>query len=226
MQRRQRNKRKIRPQLGTQARPIFTTEQTPLGGQLVHDPIFPLAKTVSTGIYRVVLSSENPLTTPGLGSSASVPTFTSQAFALNLFPAYTGYTAIFDQYRIDLVEVTFIPRLDQVSTVGNYAGLLSTVIDYDDATNLTSVSEAMDYSSCLTVAGDKPFRRVVKPHVALAAYSGTVFTSFANQERQWLDAGSPGVVHYGVKTAWTATSVPYFYDVLWRAVFSFRSARG
>jgi hypothetical protein len=41
--------------------------------------------------------------------------------------------------------------------------------------------------------------RTFQPHSALAAYSGGVFTSFANVGGQWHDCASPSIAHYGYK---------------------------
>jgi hypothetical protein len=105
----------------------------------------------------------------------------------------TEITSLFDQYRIVQISLDFVPLLHTLSTPPLY-----TVIDYDDATVPTALSTMYDYSSLQTSQSGQQQTRVFTPRVAIAAYSG-VFTSFANQSMQWIDAASTTVQHYGVK---------------------------
>jgi hypothetical protein len=72
------------------------------------------------------------------------------------------------------------------------------VVDYDDASALTSAAQARSFESCIIVPPGKECTRQFKPRIAMAAYSGT-FTSFANVADQWIDSNSNSVAHYGVK---------------------------
>jgi hypothetical protein len=115
--------------------------------------------------------------------------------------------ALFDQYRIVGVEVLIVPQSNFVAAAATAtAGMMHSVVDYDDATPLANEQNALDYQNCLTSsASDGHFRKFV-PHAAVAAYSGA-FTSFTNVESPWIDAAYPSVQHYGLKVVNTTASV-------------------
>jgi hypothetical protein len=123
-----------------------------------------------------------------------------------------------------MLEISYIPRSNSNTALTSNEGLFTTVIDYDDATALSTQAQALDYSSALTCEGYLSQRRVFVPHIAVAAYSGT-FTSFANEEAPWIDSSSNSVQHYGLKTAWTASTSVCTYDLLIRGWFQFRNVR-
>jgi hypothetical protein len=163
-------------------------------------------------------------TLAALTSSNVATTFYSLSFSLSLVDQVTALTNLFDQYRLDMVEVMLIPRLEaQISAPGNN-GLLHSVVDYDDANNLTTAGDALDYDNCLVTSGLNGHYRRFVPHLALAAYSGA-FTSFANSQPTWIDAASTGVQHYGVKFALTPAISSQIFDMVARLHFSFKNVR-
>jgi len=75
------------------------------------------------------------------------------------------------------------------------------VLDYDDNNSVT-VAQALSYDNLKMSPVGAYFERTLTPKVALAAYSGSVFTAFAQAgNSQWLDAASPGIPYYGLKYA-------------------------
>jgi len=157
-------------------------------------------------------------------SSVTVPTFTASTFTMGSLDQVASLAAVFDQYRMDEVEVWLNPQASSQGTATSTDGLFSSVIDYDDSNALTTVNQAYDYTNVLTTSGCSGHYRRFKPHVAIAAYSGA-FTSFANQESPWIDFASTGVQHYGLKTAWTATTAVCKYDLIVRYHMSCRNIR-
>jgi hypothetical protein len=158
-------------------------------------------------------------------SSASLAVFNGVVFSLSQVDQVSSLIAVFDQYRITEIEVWYMPRTSSTSVTGTgNAGLLASVLDYDDGTALTSFASALDYTNALVSSGVDGHYRRFKPHCAVAAYSGA-FTSYANVESPWLDAVSTTVQHYGVKTAWTVTDTAYTQDILARFHVEFRNVR-
>jgi hypothetical protein len=186
----------------------------------IRQEIFPLRESLDNQVYTIIATQIGS----SLISSATVPTFNAIALSLSGFDDQAAYTSVFDQYRITLVKVTFIPDVDFNSSNAVSYGRLTTVVDYDDAAVLASEAAALDYSNAVTGAGYDPQTRVFRPHVAIAAYSGA-FTSFANEESPWLDCASNAVLHYGVKTAWAATTVVSTIRTVVHAVLQFRNVR-
>jgi hypothetical protein len=163
-------------------------------------------------------------------SSNAIETFSSNGISLNAFTGYASLTGAFDQYRFDQVEVEYLPRIAVADGAGaSNPGVFVSVVDFDDSTNLTSVAEALAYPNAQVWTGAPGKTPLLKhrfvPRIATAAYQGGVFSGFANQSKLWVDAGTPGVAHYGVKTAWSVTSVALIMDILITATISFRSSR-
>lgn len=161
-------------------------------------------------------------------SSASVETFTANGITLNGFNGYSSLVAAFDQYRFETCEFEFLPRLTVNDGVVANAGVFVSVVDYDDITNLTSTNQALSYPNAQLWTGDPGKRNLLRhrfvPRIAMAAYQGA-FSGYANLAQQWCDTGTPGIAHYGVKSAWSVTSTALTMDMVVTATISFRGSR-
>lgn len=136
-------------------------------------------------------------------------------------------SAVFDQYRIALVEITFIPDAT-VAIAGGTASasappMFYSAVDLDDNTAV-SLNQLQDYPGCKSTLCTSSHKHVFVPHCALAAYSGS-FTSYANVTAPWIDVASPAVQHYGVKYAWGAATTVCGYEVIIRILLEFRNVR-
>jgi len=184
-------------------------------GALTFQPKF----KINNDIFRVTQSQQ----AVGVANSSTVAaTFTGNYVTAAGFDQFASFAAVFDQYKIDELEVTFMPQVTEGFN-GSNAGLFTLVVDNDDSTLLTSVAAAMDYPAQQTVRGSDMVRVTFKPRIAVAAYSGS-FASYANTA-SWIDCSSSTVQHYGWKTAWTSTSVAMSYNVIIRVNLSFRQVR-
>jgi len=141
-----------------------------------------------------------------IASTATTPAFGAFQFKFSDLDQSTVLASLFDQYKLDFVEVIFRPNAN-IEAVGsptsNIMPVLYTAIDYDDANALTTLGQIREYQSCKETRFDKDCHRKIKPRMAIAAYSGA-FTSFANSNAMWIDAASTGVAHFGVKWALSA----------------------
>lgn len=171
-------------------------------------------------VYSICSETINPT---ALTTSTTVPTFYSRAFQVSDLDLITSLVSVFDQYRIDAVEVWF--ECSTSLATSNGAQDLYTVIDYDDANNLTSLNTALDYGNVMVSPHGEHHYRKFHPHVAVAAYSGT-FTSFLNSPAQWIDAASANVQHFGFKVAaGVTTSATISYNLRIRYWTSWRNVR-
>lgn len=187
---------------------------------LVTDIPFPLRGSRMDQTYEFSQSFEiSALAT----SSTTVPTFTANYFTLSSLDQASSLVAIFDQYRISNIRVQLIPRISVVDTTAN-TGLFTSLIDLDDSASITTLGQAHDFQSAMTSRGTETHVRTFVPRVALGAYAGT-FTSYANMGNQWIDTASTSVQHYGLKTAWSATSSVYIYDAVTTFLVQFRNVR-
>lgn len=134
-------------------------------------------------------------------ASASAVVTAGQYFYLGDVDGYTGYTNVFDQYRIDAVRVTFRACNNAIGLVTNSTTTLEPlylVIDYDNANTPSGAVAIREYDNCMVVSPGESVSRTFQPHSALAAYSGS-FGSYGNVGGQWHDCASPSVQHYGYK---------------------------
>lgn len=134
--------------------------------------------------------------------TTGLATSVGYSFKLNDLPNYTEFTALFDQYKITGIKIRLIPEQNQQALGVGVFNIppIYTVIDYDDDTALTAITDAMQYQNCkihTTISGSQ-IVRFFRPHIAVAAYSGT-FTSYMNKSMQWIDSASPDTRHYGFK---------------------------
>lgn len=157
-------------------------------------------------------------------TSTTNPTYTYVNFTLSQIDQYATFVNLFDQYRIDSVEVWITPQVSADVTLRQ--GMLFSVLDFDDSTALTSVAAAQDYSTCVTSPQTCGHYRHFKPRAAMALYAPSAFTNFGNIASPWIDTSSSGVTHYGVKVAASPTSVsPQTFDLSIRYHITFRAVR-
>jgi len=136
-----------------------------------------------------------------ISTSTTIPTFGATSFSVNSLDQISQLAAVFDQYRIDEIECWCIPN--QLGLNAGGAGLLYSVVDYDDSSNLSTIGQAEDYTNCLCSPSNEGHYRRFVPHAAVAMYSGS-FTSYGNVASPWIDTASTNVQHYGLKMACTA----------------------
>jgi hypothetical protein len=169
-------------------------------GQKYVQPLFPSRMIFDNQVYNIIQTVQKG----NITSSTTLSTFTALNFQLNDLDQAASLSAIFDQYKIKMIEVEFIPGQNSQTSATGTTGLFATVVDYDDAAAVATMGALFDYTNCISDAGFNKQRRTFHPHAALAAYSGA-FSSYANIESPWIDMNSLTVQHYGIKTGWTAT---------------------
>jgi len=164
------------------------------------------------------------LPTTVLSSSAVAATFTATYFTFSLIDQYASLALVFDQYKINLIETEWLPRVNVISTLGNTPGVFRAVVDFDDVTVLSTVNAASDYENCISIEAYKSCKHTFVPHIAVAAYQGT-FAGYLNETSPWIDSSTPNVQHYGVKTAWDITSVATNIDQISRLWITLKNVR-
>jgi len=169
------------------------------------------------------ITQELTITTAFSNSTASA-TFAGFNFLISNLDQTSSLVAVFDQYRIECIEIWLIPQ-EVNNTSGTYGtGLLYSVTDYDDANALTTIGQANDYTNVMvTPAQDIHYRKFV-PHCAVAIFSGA-FTSYENVVSPWIDASSTGVQHYGIKVACGVVGAAQNYNLQVRYHCQWRNVR-
>lgn len=145
-------------------------------------------------------------------NGGTVNTFDAFDFKLNTLPSYTEFTNLYDSYRITKIKMHWLPRMnifsfDAYTATSTESPQLLTVVDTDDSTVPSSLDELLERETMRVHHFSKPFTITFKPKFSLAAWGGTLFTSYAEGgANQWIDVLSPGVPYFGVKVGTTTYS--------------------
>jgi len=171
-------------------------------------------------IYNIIQTEDL-----GIVTSAATPVNGAINFAYSQLTQQASLTAIFDQYRLAMVEVTFQPEIS-ITAPSQAPPLLFTVVDLDDSATITT-AQYKEYPGCQETMAIRRHKHTFVPHIAVAAYSGA-FTSFKNEPAPWIDVASPAVQHYGVKYGFSAepsAATAFGYAIKVRYHFQFRNVR-
>lgn len=127
--------------------------------------------------------------------------------------------SVYDQYRIESVDVTFVPKMNTVGGVATAAGtsvftpqmcgIFATALDYDSNTVPSAMINVLEYGNAKWTRGTSLHRRVFKPKANLMSVLPGTSTSTAvfppnNGKNPWLStegAVGPAVPHYGIRYA-------------------------
>jgi hypothetical protein len=156
---------------------------------------------------------------PLLTSSAGGSVFYSKSFVFSDIAQYTSLQAVFDQYRIDEMEVWWYPN----NTASAATGSMLAVVDYDDSVTPSSLTQLQQYQNCVDIplsSGGVYFK--FKPHCAEAAFVSS-FTGEVNVAAPWINCATPGVQHFGFKAGMNATSTTVVYAMVARYNISLRN---
>lgn len=190
-------KRGHRPR-GRRTRLPSTTQSIPASW----DPNIVDIKPMPMPSRQRVYTFQRTYTIATLAAASTGNTVNAFNFTLSALPNSSEFTSLFDQYRILEAVVQFTPYCNQATFVsaGVSPGFIATVFDYDDSNLPGSFTDLQQYDSYQRNLCTEPFRRILRPRIAVGAYSGT-FTSFANMpSKTWIDAASPNVQYYGIKS--------------------------
>jgi hypothetical protein len=157
----------------------------------------------------------------------ATPVFYLPVFTFNLIGDYSSLAAVFDQYKINMIEFILTPRLQDPGLTGSAVGYSYVVLDYDDASTPGSIPALTSYSNCITSSVAHPVRRCFRPRIAVAAYGAGAFTSYKNEAAGWIDMSSTAVPHFGVKCGVDPylTGTPQVFDSTTRFHVSCRASR-
>lgn len=148
-------------------------------------PILKFERSVE-GAFDIICDGINP----------SVGTFN---FSLNDLPNYTEFTNLFDQYRIDKVEIEWLPEY----TVLSDGGVTSPAVNVQVNTavdpcgfSVTTVNDVLQFKTLLTSGISEKHRRVFTPKYLV---DGIIPVSML------MSSSSPSINHYGLQYGISAT---------------------
>jgi hypothetical protein len=138
-----------------------------------------------------------------LTSSAGGEVDGVQSFTMNQIQGISSWLAVFDQYKIQEIEVWFTLSGSVNTNPDNFRWF--TVVDYDD-TSVVTVNALLQYSNVTDSGRNEGVYRRFRPHVATQIATTGSTTLSKNEPSGWIDSAQPAALHYGTKFALTATS--------------------
>lgn len=127
-------------------------------------------------------------------------------------PNSSELTALYDQYKIDWVEVDFIFSNNQssVNSPGTNMPIMWVCKDYDDS-NAASVTDIQQYESAkcwqMGEVGKTHFKMRVRPKLASSVYNTGVSGTYSPQSG-FIDTAYTNVPHFGIKLAYDPIKTP------------------
>lgn len=157
--------------------------------------------------------------------------FYSSAFTLASVPNHTDFTNLYDQYKIEKIRWTLMPRQTVTTGVGVSqvaSAPVFSVLDFDDANVPTSIGQLMQYQNLKTTRGLSNHTRVLVPCVQVQTQNAGGAAAFGMiKRRPWLDCADDTVQHNAIKLAFQAPTggVSISYDLKVEYTLCFKNVR-
>lgn len=165
-----------------------------------------------------------------VGNSAFAPYINSFQFRFADIQNHTEFSALFDQYRLNMIIVRFYLKIDpsaQVSGAATFPKLYYRA-DYDDANTPSGLPELRESNRTVikVMNPNYPVTIKIKPAVASALFQSLATTAYSAKWKQWVDILNSSVPHYGLKYAIDdLTNSNYRVDIEHIYYFSMRDQR-
>lgn len=149
--------------------------------ELSNDRIHYVKRTANGGTFTV-----SNLAFTGVG----------QQFSLNQVPAFSEFTALYDQYKINAIKVIFLPPFTGRMTILSIdspqtSARFMSAVDYNDNTGPANMDEIRQYESCkMTQIHEKHERYIPSPKF---------INSSGQNVNDWISTSSPSTAHFGIK---------------------------
>lgn len=169
-----------------------------------------LTSTTNSSGTTVTLSNAGFLTITTAASQSTAYGGLFLGFCLADVPSYTDFTALFERWKIQMIEFQLWPLNTFSATAGaggnGYLGVLvHSAIDYNDRStvtasdNGTNVLRQRPTYRCDQGVRSTPLTWRFRPRAAAATYGAGAFTNYSSIPAPWCDSASPTTEHYGLK---------------------------
>lgn len=150
-------------------------------------------------------------------------------FMLQDIEQYATFSALFDQYMIEEVQVCVIPRSNALAynaatALNQVNPSLYIVIDRDDNATLTTANDAAQYDNMLQINAVTGANVKLRPSIATALWSSGVFTGYSIGGPKWIDIANTAVPHYGVKVVCQPLQASFTETISWDFTIRYRIA--
>lgn len=137
------------------------------------------------------------------GPGSITPGYNPISFTVKLsdVPNYTDFTTLFDSYKITHAQFKITPHFNvgqvPLGPQNTQVARLVTVIDQDDDSTPTGLTQLMQYSSLEESMLDRERVRNFKPRIQVQTYRSATTTGYTTPEGPvWIDAAQTDVPHY------------------------------
>lgn len=152
--------------------------------------------------------------------SQTTNSYGAYAFQFNQLPNFAEFTQLYDSYRINKIVIKYVPNINSANAGSTPMSQFHSVLDFNDATPLTSLSSAFEYQNWKMTRGAKAHTRTYTPSILDAVgNSGGVTPSFVKPAyKQWIATSSSDIPHFGLK--WVAEATTNVSDIDYRPYVS------
>lgn len=152
------------------------------------------------------------------GNAAHLPYTSANNIQFNQVADASDFTALYDQYRINMVKLQFYLRCDPSAQTAATAFFpkLYWARDMDDGNAPLTLNTLKQYHNCkiAVLRPDRPVTIWVKPNVLHEVFRGVGTSSYSPKFGQWIDMLSIDLQHFGIKYAIDIfTNTNYFLDI-------------
>lgn len=149
-------------------------------------------------------------------------------FQFQDIPDYIQWASVFDQYKIDSVDIDIRPvtQASLPATAPGYA-IGWVAVDYDDNATPSTIASIQNYSNAMLLSPGRGLRLRIRPKLDVGIYNSGATNAGAVVGGLWLDMAYPAIQYHGLKiaiNASTSTNVNTWY-LLARYSVSMRSSR-
>lgn len=156
--------------------------------QPVYKPIYKFQRSIEGGTFDVLTDGINP-------------TLFGASFNISNLPTSGDFTALFDVYRIDRIDIVWRPEYTELVDSGLASNAVNvnfnSAIDITDSSAPASVNELIQYSTLKSTSITKTHARSFRPAILMNSSSPCFCWNAANA----------ATTHLGVKVAIPATGV-------------------
>ena len=187
---------------------------------------------VSTGLSNVGGSSSPAQLIQGSATAV----YFALGFQLSDLPQSATLASLFDQYKVERAKVHFKSRNNAVSvfnTASPNGGVPTgyVVVDRDDATALTSTTDALQYDNAISFSGEEDFSVELVPSMTPPVFASGAFSGYTTtpSDSLWIDIANTSVPSYGIKghvgPLPASVTSSWAWDITAEYIVSFRKTR-
>jgi len=161
-----------------------------------------------------------------LSSSTTAESLYGFAFTLASVVNYTEFTSLYDSYQMVSVRISIIPAytISQTGVSTNLGGFMIVAPDYDDAA-ATSISGLLQYSTKKIYPLNTMIQLILPELRTKVGASGSTAGNMVSGRNNWFDVADDAQPFYGLKLAFTQTTIVQTYNFVADVQIAFRGDR-